>query len=127
MTLVELRNVNKDYETDGQRVRALDDVSLSLEPGEFVAVVGRSGCGKSTLLNLVGAMDFPSSGAVSIDGKNTSDMDDRLLTQLRRDKIGFVFQSFQLLHTLSVIENVELPSLLAGRREARGTALARLT
>ena len=126
MALVELRNVNKDYDTDGQRVRALGDISLSLEPGEFVAVVGRSGCGKSTLLNLVGAMDFPSSGAVSIDGKNTSDMDDRLLTQLRRDKIGFVFQSFQLLHTLSVIENVELPSLLAGRKEARGTALARL-
>jgi len=126
MALVELRNVNKDYDTDGQKVRALNDVSLSLDSGEFVAVVGRSGCGKSTLLNLVGAMDFPSSGAVLIDGKNTCDMDDRILTQLRRDRIGFVFQSFQLLHTLSVVENAELPSLLAGRKEARETALARL-
>jgi len=126
MALVELRNVNKDYDTDGQKVRALKDVSLSLASGEFIAVVGRSGCGKSTLLNLIGAMDFPSSGAVLIDGRNICDMDDRLLTQLRRDRIGFVFQSFQLLHTLSVVENAELPSLLAGRKEARETALARL-
>src|SRR4029453_15987684 len=126
MALVELRKVNKDYDTDGQTVRALNDVSLSLDAGEFTAIVGRSGCGKSTLLNLIGAMDFPSSGAVLIDGKRTSDMDDRLLTQLRRDKIGFVFQSFELLHTLSVVENVELPSLLAARKEARQTAVARL-
>jgi ABC-type lipoprotein export system ATPase subunit len=126
MALVELRKVNKDYDTDGQRVRALNDVSLSLDAGEFAAIVGRSGCGKSTLLNLVGAMDFPSSGAVLIDGKPTSEMDDRLLTQLRRDQIGFVFQSFELLHTLSVVENVELPSLLAARKEARRTAVARL-
>jgi putative ABC transport system ATP-binding protein len=126
MALVELRKVNKDYDTDGQTVRALNDVSLSLDAGEFAAIVGRSGCGKSTLLNLIGAMDFPSSGAVLIDGKRTSDMDDRLLTQLRRDKIGFVFQSFELLHTLSVVENVELPSLLAARKEARQTAVARL-
>lgn len=126
MALVELRNVNKDYDTDGQKVRALSDISLSLESGQFVAIVGRSGCGKSTLLNLVGAMDFPSSGVVLIDGNNTSDLDDRRLTQLRRDKIGFVFQSFQLLHTLSVVENVELPSLLAARKEARETALSRL-
>ena len=126
MALVELRNVNKDYDTDGEKVRALDGITLSLEPGEFAAVVGRSGCGKSTLLNLVGGMDFPSAGAVLIDGRSTSDMDDRALTRLRRDKIGFVFQSFQLLHTLSAVENVELPSLLAARERARETALERL-
>ena len=126
MALVELRDVNKDYDTDGEKVRALDGVTLSLEPGEFAAVVGRSGCGKSTLLNLVGGMDFPSAGAVLIDGRSTSDMDDRALTRLRRDKIGFVFQSFQLLHTLSAVENVELPSLLAARERAREAALERL-
>ena len=126
MALVELRNVIKDYDTDGQNVRALNDVTLSLEPGEFVTVVGRSGCGKSTLLNLVGAMDFPSSGVVMVAGQSTSEMDDRLLTQLRRDKIGFVFQSFQLLHTLSAVENVELPLLLSGQHRARETAIARL-
>ena len=87
MALVELRNVNKDYDTEGQKVHALRDVTLSFESGEFVTIVGRSGCGKSTLLNLVGAMDFPSRGAVLIAGKNTSDMDDQSLTQLRRDNI----------------------------------------
>ena len=126
MALVELRNVIKDYETDGQRVRALDGVSLPVCAGEFVALVGRSGCGKSTLLNLAGAMDFPSSGEVLIDGQSSSDASDQLLTRLRREKVGFVFQSFQLLHTLSAIENVELPLLLAGRSAARATALERL-
>src|ERR1700751_4392342 len=114
MALVELRNVSKDYDTDGQKVRALSGVSLSVNAGEFVAFVGRSGCGKSTLLNLAGAMDFPTSGEVLIDGQSTSAANDSTLTQIRRDRIGFVFQSFQLLHTLSAVENVELPLLLSG-------------
>ena len=126
MALVELRNVVKDYVSDGQKVRALDGVSLSVEPGELVALVGRSGCGKSTLLNLAGAMDFPTAGEVLIDGRATSGASDEQLTQLRREKVGFVFQSFQLLHTLSAVENVELPLLLAGRGNAREEALARL-
>ena len=126
MALVELRNVIKDYDTDGEKVRALDGVSLTFEPGEFVAIVGRSGCGKSTLLNLAGAMDFPTSGEVLIDGQNTSAANDWALTQIRRDKIGFVFQSFQLLHTLSAVENVELPLLLSGRNSARQNAVDRL-
>jgi ABC-type lipoprotein export system ATPase subunit len=107
-------------------VRALDGVSLRVEPGELVALVGRSGCGKSTLLNLAGAMDFPTAGKVLVDGRATSGADDEQLTQMRRDKVGFVFQSFQLLHTLSAVENVELPLLLAGRGNAREDALARL-
>jgi ABC-type lipoprotein export system ATPase subunit len=123
MALVELRNVVKDYASDSQKVRALDDVSLSVAPGELVALVGRSGCGKSTLLNLAGAMDFPTSGTVLIDGHPTSRASDQQLTQLRRDKVGFVFQSFQLLHTLSAVENVELPLLLAGSTNARESAL----
>ena len=126
MALVELREVIKDYQTDGQKVRALDGVTLPVSAGEFVAVVGRSGCGKSTLLNLAGAMDFPSSGEVLIDGQSSSGASDHVLTELRREKVGFVFQSFQLLHTLSAVENVELPLLLAGRNSARETALARL-
>ncbi len=126
MALVELRNVCKDYVSDGQKVRALDGVSLSVAGGALVALVGRSGCGKSTLLNLAGAMDFPTSGEVSIDGHATSGASDQQLTQLRRDKVGFVFQSFQLLYTLSAAENVELPLLLAARGNARESALARL-
>jgi putative ABC transport system ATP-binding protein len=126
MALVELRNVVKDYVSDGQKIRALDGVSLCVVDGQLAALVGRSGCGKSTLLNLVGAMDFPTSGEVLIDGHATSGVVDRQLTQLRREKVGFVFQSFQLLHTLSAVENVELPLLLAGRSNARESAVGRL-
>jgi len=126
MVLVELRDVIKDYATDGQKIRALNGISLSISAGEFVAFVGRSGCGKSTLLNLAGAMDFPTGGEVSIDGQSTSGVRDNVLTRVRREKVGFVFQSFQLLHTLSAVENVELPLLLSGRNRARETALDRL-
>ena len=126
MALVELRDVTKDYYTDGQKVRALNGISLSVSAGEFVAFVGRSGCGKSTLLNLAGAMDFPTDGEVSIDGQSTNGVKDNVLTHVRRQKVGFVFQSFQLLHTLSAVENVELPLLLSGRNQARETALDRL-
>jgi ABC-type lipoprotein export system ATPase subunit len=127
MAIVSLQNVSKDYLTDGQPVHAVDDVSLAVDRGEFVALVGRSGCGKSTLLNLAGAMDFPSSGRVLLDGVDTSTLKDSGLTALRREKIGFIFQSFQLLHTLTVFENVELPLLLAGKPNARAAARERLT
>jgi len=104
----------------------LNGVSLSLEEGQFVALVGRSGCGKSTLLNMAGAMDLPTSGRVLIDGVATATLDDTGLTRLRREKIGFIFQSFQLLHTLSAVENVELPLQLAGRTGVREAALKSL-
>lgn len=126
VTIVRLENVVKEYRADGLPVRALDGVSLDIEAGSFVALVGRSGCGKTTLLNLAGAMDSPTSGEVLIDGAATAKLDDSALTQLRREKVGFIFQSFQLLPTLSVVENVELPLLLAGKAEARATALERL-
>jgi putative ABC transport system ATP-binding protein len=126
MAIVSLRRVSKDYLTDGQPVHALDDVSLDVDRGEFVALVGRSGCGKSTLLNLAGAMDFPTSGRVVLDGVDTSTLKDASLTTLRREKVGFIFQSFQLLHTLTVFENVELPLLLAGKPNARAAARERL-
>jgi putative ABC transport system ATP-binding protein len=126
MAIVSLQNVCKDYLTDGQAVHALRDVSLDVNRGEFVALVGRSGCGKSTLLNLAGAMDFPTSGRVQLDGVETSALKDAGLTQLRREKVGFIFQSFQLLHMLTVFENVELPLLLAGKPNARAIASDKL-
>src|SRR6266851_10233997 len=115
MAILSLQNVSKEYTSDGQSVRALDGVTLDVAEGEFVALVGRSGCGKSTLLHLAGAMDFPTSGQVLLDGVTTSSLNDASLTSLRREKVGFIFQSFQLLHTLTVFENVELPLLLAGK------------
>lgn len=126
MSAVSLKQVTKEYVSDGEPVRALAGVSLEIEAGSFVAVVGRSGCGKSTLLNLAGAMDFPTNGEVLLDGISTAKRDDAELAKLRREKVGFVFQSFQLLHTLSVVENVELPLLLAGKNDARQKALEKL-
>src|SRR3981189_2470444 len=113
MPILSLQNVSKDYLTDGQPVHALSGLSLNVERGEFVALLGRSGCGKTTLLNLAGAMDFPTAGEVLIDGRATGSLSESELAALRRTRIGFVFQSFQLLPTLTVLENVELPLLLA--------------
>jgi putative ABC transport system ATP-binding protein len=127
MAILSLQNVTKDYYTDGQPVRALHNLSLEFARGEFVALVGRSGCGKSTLLSLAGAMDFPTSGTVRVDGVTTTSLRDEELANIRREKIGFIFQSFQLIHTLTVFENVELPLLLAGKRSARETARERLS
>jgi len=124
--LLSMDRVTKDYKSDGQSVRALNDVSIQVGAGRFVALVGRSGCGKSTLLNLAGAMDLPTRGQVLIDGIVTEYLSEAQLTKLRREKIGFIFQSFQLLHTLNVIENVEIPLLLAGHSNARPLAFERL-
>jgi ABC-type lipoprotein export system ATPase subunit len=126
MVLLEARGVSKIYQSQGTPVTALDNVSLRVDAGGFVALVGRSGCGKSTLLNLCGAMDFPTSGEIAIGGEITSQLDDAALTRLRRQKVGFIFQSFQLLNTLTAVENVELPLLLARRPNARAAALERL-
>ena len=127
MSILSLRNVTKDYFTDDQPVRALDHLSLEVSRGEFVALVGRSGCGKSTLLSLAGAMDFPTSGTVLVDGVATTSLRDDALAKVRREKVGFIFQSFQLIHTLTVFENVELPLLLAGKRNPREIARERLS
>ena len=126
MALLRLERVTKEYASDGARVAALESVTLAFEAGQFVALVGRSGCGKSTLLNLAGAMDFPTSGEVWIGDARTSALNDAALTALRRTRIGFVFQFFQLLPTLTVAENVELPALLAGLPRAREKALEQL-
>jgi putative ABC transport system ATP-binding protein len=126
LSILRLINVTKEYTSEGEPVRAVDGVSLEAEAGQFLALTGRSGCGKSTLLNLAGAMDLPTSGEVWLDGVLTSRLDDAALTSLRRNRIGFIFQSFQLLPTLTVVENVELPLLLAGKSNVRSAALSRL-
>lgn len=119
-------DVVRNYTNEGASVRALDGVTLAIEPGSMTALVGRSGCGKSTLLHLAGALDFPSSGSVRIEGLETNRMDEAGLTKLRRHKIGFVFQSFQLFNTLSVVENIEVPLLLAGESNPRSRAIEQL-
>jgi ABC-type lipoprotein export system ATPase subunit len=126
LPLLSFDHASKLYTSAGELVRALDDVSLQVESGRFIALTGRSGCGKSTLLNLAGALDFPTAGYVRLDGISTDTLNEAGLTRLRREKIGFVFQSFQLLNTLSVIENVEVPLLLAGEIKVRPKAMERL-
>jgi len=108
------RTLEKTYRGGNAPVAALRGVDLSLPAGEFVAVMGPSGCGKSTLLHLCGAMDRPTSGQLSFEGADLATLDDERLTRLRRERIGFVFQFFNLLPTLTVEENIALPLMLAG-------------
>jgi putative ABC transport system ATP-binding protein len=124
MALISAVNLTKVYGSGDTAVRALDNVSLQVEPGEFVAVMGPSGCGKSTLLHLLGGLDRPTSGSVMIDGHNLSDLSDARLTELRRRKIGFIFQFFNLIPVLNAVENAALPVTLDGVRlsEARARA-----
>jgi len=123
---LEFRCVSKTYHDGGQAVEVLHDISLSAASGTVTALLGRSGCGKTTLLNLAGAMDFPSTGEVLIDGRNTGSLSESELTGLRRKRVGFVFQFFQLLPTLTVLENVELPRMLGHALSPPGTARERL-
>lgn len=114
MTILETRELRKIYGSGNTEVRALDGVNLSVEKGEFVAVVGTSGSGKSTLLHMLGGLDRPTSGSVTVDGKNIFSLKDEALTIFRRRKIGFVFQSFNLVPVLTVRENIVLPIQLDG-------------
>ncbi len=110
--MIRFTNVSKSYPSGGEEVRALHSVSLNVEKGEFVVVMGPSGSGKSTLLHLMGTLDQPSSGEIEIDGAPISKLDDNGRTMLRRHKLGFVFQFFHLLPTLTALENVIFPALL---------------
>jgi putative ABC transport system ATP-binding protein len=112
MNVVELSDVKKYYQLGETRVDALRGVTLSIGQGEFLAVAGPSGSGKSTMLNMFGCIDLPSEGTVLIDGKDTGSMNDKELTRYRRTKIGFIFQSFNLIPVLNVYENIEFPLLL---------------
>lgn len=109
--VVELRDVSKIYTLGSNKIYALDNVTLSIQKGEFISVMGPSGSGKSTLLNLIGCLDQPTHGSVLIDDIDTSKLNDDRLTAIRRDKIGFIFQQFNLIPTLTAIENVEMPMI----------------
>ena len=130
MALLELRNVSKIYHTGGEEIRALDDVSLELNNGEFISIIGPSGSGKSTLMHILGCLDLPTKGEVWLDGINISKASQRELARVRNRTIGFVFQSFNLLPKLSVLQNVELPMVYAGiggsERRERATAALNL-
>lgn len=125
MITLEAENLVKVYRADGVETPALRGVSLKIEKGEFMSIVGPSGCGKSTLLNLLGTLDRPTSGRLLIDGIDTSKLNDAKLAKLRNEKIGFVFQSFNMVPRMNGLMNVELPLLVKGtpKEERRGRAL----
>ncbi|MGE5264550.1 MAG: ABC transporter ATP-binding protein [Acidobacteriota bacterium] len=119
MPLIQTENLTKVYGKGDAAVVALDHVTMSVNPGEFVAVMGPSGCGKSTLLHLLGGLDRPTEGSVTIDGKSLSALSDDALTRIRRRNIGFVFQFFNLIPILNAIENAALPLVLDGKNSAQ--------
>jgi putative ABC transport system ATP-binding protein len=127
--LLSAKTLRKRYGRGDALVRAVDGVDLDVETGETVAIMGPSGCGKSTLLHLLGGLDRPDSGEITLAGKRVDQLGERGLARLRRDAVGFVFQSFHLMDELTAVENVELPALLAGRspRAARKRALELLS
>jgi putative ABC transport system ATP-binding protein len=123
--ILSLENVSKTYSNGEARVDALRGISFKLQKGDFVACVGPSGCGKSTLLHICGAMDRPSMGRVAIEGRDFESLSDDRLTTLRRERVGFVFQFFNLLPTLTLEENIALPLMLAGVSDAAAETRAR--
>lgn len=129
--MIELHNIYKIYGEGENEVRALDDLTLTIEKGEFVAIVGQSGSGKSTCMNIIGCLDVPTSGRYVLEGTDVSTMDDDQLSEIRNRKLGFIFQQYNLIPGISIIENVELPLLYAGyskaeRRKKALKALARV-
>lgn len=126
--LIDLRHIFKIYYLGGEEVRANDDVSVAIDKGEFVAIVGKSGSGKSTLMNIIGALDVPTKGEYYLGGEDVSKMEDKQLARIRNKMIGFIFQQYNLLPKLNLLENVELPLLYAGEgsEERRQRAMASL-
>ncbi len=127
MAMIQAQDIVKAYELGGQIVRALDGVSLHIDAGEMIAVRGPSGSGKSTLMNILGCLDTPDSGQYVLAGEDVSKLSGNRLAEIRNQRIGFVFQTFNLLPRMSALENVELPLLYAGRQaEARAAAIRAL-
>ena len=125
-SMIRLDHVSKEFGRDGRTVRALDDVSLEIRRGEFVAITGPSGSGKTTLLQILGCLDVPTSGTYTFDDTRVDALDDEALSRLRNTRIGFVFQSFNLISRTTALENVETPLLYADTLPPSGTGLALL-
>jgi putative ABC transport system ATP-binding protein len=123
--MIEVKNITKTYDTGGESFDALKKVSFSIKDGEFVAIMGPSGSGKSTLMHILGLLDNPTSGAYILDGKDVSTLSDNELADIRKDKIGFVFQAFNLLPRTTVLRNVVLPLVYANIPENKRTARAK--
>ena len=117
MTILKATNLKKYYGRDESLVKALDDVNMSVEDGQFVAIIGTSGSGKSTLLNMLGGLDTPTSGGVTVEDRSSERMDEEQLTVFRRQRIGFIFQNYNLIPYLTAYENIVLPVRLDGRTE----------
>ena len=130
MALIETRDLWKTYEMGSEKIHALQGVSIEIERGEYVAIMGPSGSGKSTLMNLIGCLDTPSAGSYLLNGKNASGMNDDELARIRNEEIGFVFQTFNLLPRATAFQNVELPMIYAGMtlvdRRARAQEMLRV-
>jgi len=124
-TMIKLTGINKIYRTEEIETQALENVNLEVKKGEFLSIMGPSGCGKSTLLNIIGLLDTPTSGTIEINGTHTEAMDDKQLAAFRNKTLGFVFQSFHLINSLNVIDNVELPLLYRKMSSSERTALAK--
>ena len=129
MSLIRLHNISRRYQMGAETIHALRDVSLEIQRGEYVAIMGPSGSGKSTLMNLLGCLDTPTSGTYELNGTNVSEMDDNELAEIRNKEIGFVFQTFNLLPRSSALRNVELPLIYSGMEfdERRQVAMDALT
>lgn len=125
MAMIKLTGINKIYRTNEIETLALENVNLDVEKGEFVSIMGPSGCGKSTLLNIMGLLDAPSSGKIEINGTSVENMKDKELAAFRNKTLGFVFQSFHLINSLNVIDNVELPLLYRKMPAKERTSLAK--
>ena len=125
MAMIKLTGINKIYRTDEIETQALENVNIEVKKGEFLSIMGPSGCGKSTLLNIMGLLDNPISGTIEINGTRTENMGDKELAAFRNKTLGFVFQSFHLINSLNVIDNVELPLLYRKMSSSERTALAK--
>jgi len=123
--MIEIKNIYKTYQGGGGETHALNDISFSIKDGEFVAIMGPSGSGKSTLMHILGALDTPTSGHYLLDGQDVSSLDEEELSKIRRERIGFVFQSFNLLSRTSVLRNVVLPLVYAGVDKGKREEIAR--
>lgn len=124
MSLIEIKDIYKIYNPGENEVRALDGISLNVEHGEFLAIVGQSGSGKSTLMNMLGLLDVPTSGTYTLDGVDVKDMTDDELSEIRNKEIGFIFQGFNLIPSLTAVENVELPLVYRGMKKEERNKLA---